>query len=113
MRDDRERLLDMQQAIQQIEKYAPTGTGRVEQNELVYIWILHHLLILGEAARAISAQFKDNHPEIPWSKIGGMRNVLVHHYFGVDVDIVGSVIDHDLPDLKRKIEAILRESGEV
>ncbi len=52
------------------------------------------------------------HPEIPWSQIIGMRNILAHRYFGIDVDIVWSAIEHDLPDLKSKLEVIWQEIDE-
>lgn len=66
MRDDRERLLDIQEAIEQIEKYAARGRETFERDELIQIWILHNLQILGEAARAISADLKQQHPEVSW-----------------------------------------------
>ena len=109
MRDDRERLLDIQEAIQRIEKYAAQGRKSFEHDELVQNWIVRHLKIIGEAARALPASFKDQYPEVPWSKIMGMRNVLVHDYFGIDIEVVWAVVEHDLPDLKRKIEAILQK----
>lgn len=49
--------------------------------------------IIGEAARALSSDLKDQHPEMPWSKIIGMRNILVHDYFGIDVDVVWAVVE--------------------
>lgn len=55
MRDDRERLLDIQEAIERIQKYAERGRETFERDELIQTWILHNLQILGEAARAISA----------------------------------------------------------
>ncbi len=79
MRDDRERLLDIQEALERIERYAAQGRESFEQNELIQTWILHHLQILGEAARAISTDFKQQHPEVAWPQIAGMRNILVHH----------------------------------
>jgi uncharacterized protein with HEPN domain len=107
VRDDRERLLDIQEAIDRIQKYAARGRETFEREELVQNWIVHHLQILGEAARSLSLVLKARHPEVPWAKIIGMRNVLVHDYFGMDADIVWSAVERDLPDLKRKVEAML------
>ena len=76
MRDDRVRLLDIQEAIERIEKYARQGHEAFEQEELIQTWIVHHLQIIGEAARTLSCDLKDQHPEMP-SKIIGMRNILV------------------------------------
>ena len=90
-----------------IERYAVHGRDAFESDELIQTWILHHLLILGEAATRISDEFKENHSEIPWPKIIGMRNILVHNYLGIDLDIVWSVIDKDLPELKLLIKAVL------
>lgn len=109
MRDYRERLLDILEAIERIEKYAAQGREDFENDELVQTWIVHHLQIIGEAARALPGNFIDQHPEIDWSEIIGMRNILVHNYFGVDVDVVWAVVERDLPDLKNKIQAILQE----
>lgn len=108
MRDDRERLLDIQEAIANIRKYARRGRDEFETEELIQTWIVHHLLILGEAVAALSGPFKEEHCDIAWSKIVGMRNVLVHNYFGIDLDVVWSVVEHDLPELQRYIEALLK-----
>lgn len=107
MRDDRERLLDIREAIERIQKYAVRGREAFEREELVQNWIVHHLQILGEAARSLSPALREQHPEVPWAKIIGMRNVLVHDYFGMDVDIVWSAVERDLPGLECKVEAML------
>ena len=112
MRGDRERLLDIQEAIQRIEKYAAQGREAFDRDELIQNWFVRHLQIIGEAVRAIPAEFKDRYPEIPWSQIMGMRNILVHDYFGIDREVVWSAVERDLPDLKRKIEAILKKLPE-
>jgi uncharacterized protein with HEPN domain len=107
MRDDRERLLDIQEAIERIEKYAARGRETFERDELIQVWILHNLQILGEAARAISDDFKQQHPEVSWQQIAGMRNILVHDYFGIDASIVWVVVERDLPALKEQVVAML------
>ncbi len=109
MRDDRERLLDLLEAITLIEKYASRGRVAFEGDELIQTWIVHHLQIIGEACRTLSSEMRDLHPEVPWAKILGMRNLLVHHYFGIDREAVWSVVERDLPGLKSKVEAILQD----
>ncbi len=109
MRDYNERLLDILEAIENIEKYASCGHEVFENDELIQTWIIHHLQILGEAAIALPDSFRKKYPEIPWSKIIGMRNILVHNYFGVDVDVVWAVVVNDIPDLKQKIENAVKE----
>ncbi len=68
--------------------------------------------VIGEAAKNISKELKDGHPEIEWLRIAGARDVMIHAYFKVDWDIVWNIIKTDVPDLKKKIEKILRELAE-
>ena len=109
MRPDRERLLDVTEAISRIERYAARGREAFEQDELIQTWIVHHVQVIGEACRGLSDPFKAEHPEVPWSDIVGMRNILVHRYFGIDRDALWAVVQRDLPDLKEKIGAVLRD----
>jgi uncharacterized protein with HEPN domain len=108
MRDYNERLLDILEAIENIEKYASLGHEAFEHDELIQTWIVHHLQIIGEAASALPDFFREKYPEVPWSKIIGMRNILVHNYFGIDVDVVWAVVVNDIPDLKQKIKNAIR-----
>ena len=73
MRDDQRRLLDIAEAIERIDKYASKGREAFEGDELIQNWIVHHLQVIGEAARAISSELKDEHNEMPWQHIEGMR----------------------------------------
>lgn len=109
MRSDRDRLLDVLEAIARIEKRAPTDKKTLEADELIQTWVLHHLRILGEEVRALSDDFRDAHPEFPWSGIIGMRNILVHHYFEIDADAVWSVLRIDLPRFKAMVSRALDE----
>ena len=110
MRSDHERLLDIQEAIQNIYKYADRGKDEFENDELIQSWIVRHLQIIGEASSRLSDGFRNSHPEIQWSKIIGMRNILVHDYFGIDKAIVWAAVKNELPSLKTHIEKIIAES---
>jgi uncharacterized protein with HEPN domain len=111
VRDDLERLLDIQEAISKIEKYAARGREAFERDELIQNWIVRHLQIIGEAARAISPAFQQQHHDWPWGPMTGMRNILVHHYFDIDTAVVWSVVEKDLSDLKNKVQAALQSTG--
>ncbi|MGB2936751.1 MAG: DUF86 domain-containing protein [Phycisphaerae bacterium] len=111
MKDDKERLRDILEAIGRIEKHAARGHAVLETDELVQVWMVHHLQVIGEAARRLSDDLRGRHPEIPWPQIIAMRNILVHDYFAVDLEEVWSAVERDLPDLKKKITAILDELG--
>jgi len=109
MRDDRERVLDIIEAIERIGKVSDRGRVFFYQDEMAQVWVIHHLQITGEAVRGITPEFKTAHPEIPWSDIIGMRNVLIHHYFGIDRDAVWKVVEHDLPVLKAQFSGLVRK----
>ena len=109
MTSDSDRLENILEAIEQIEKYALKGRKVFDSEELVQTWIIHHIQIIGEATRRLSEQMRSNYPDISWSAIIGMRHILVHDYFGVDLKEVWSTVEKDIPDLKAKIEAILKD----
>ena len=111
MRSDRQRLLDVAEAIEQIEKYADRGRQAFEADDLLQTFIVHHIQILGEACRSISPELRANNPQVPWSKIVGMRHILVHHYFRIDVGAVWNVVENEIPTLKSQIRHIVDELG--
>jgi len=99
-------------AIQSIEEFSE-GIGSVEDlrsRRLERAGIERMLTIIGEAAKMVSPEITREHPEIPWREAAGMRDKIVHHYFGVDYEAVFLTLDDDLPVLKQEIQSILSEA---
>ena len=112
MRSDRDRLLDIREAIAKIDQHTAPDIDAFADDEMQQVWVIYHLQIVGEAVYGLSQRFKANHPGISWEQIIGMRHVLVHGYFEIDLDIVWAVIEKDLPSLKIAIEAILLQPAD-
>jgi uncharacterized protein with HEPN domain len=107
MRSDQDRLADILRAIDKAERYKDAGEDRFLQDELLQVWALYHLQVIGEAARNLSAKLREEHAALPWPHIAGLRNVLAHEYFGVNLQQVLMVLKRDLPALRPEIEKIL------
>jgi len=103
-RDNRFRLQDILDAIDRISSYVEGMTyedflaDRKTQDA-----VTRNVEIIGEAARSLSEQFKQEHSSIPWQDIVDMRNVIVHHYFGILPDVVWDVIENELPTLRSQL----------
>lgn len=108
MRDPREPLRDMLEAIAAIERHLHHGKAVFEGDELLQGWFVRNLQILGEAARALPEDVRALAPDIEWSKIVGMRNVLVHGYFDIDTEIVWNAASRDAVAIKPRIERLLQ-----
>lgn len=72
--------------------------------------IIRSIEIIGEASKKLEEDFKSDHPEIEWKKMACTRDRVIHHYFGVDYDIIWDIIQTKLPDLQERIDAILSSS---
>jgi len=107
MRSPRERLLDILEAIARIERYVALGKVRFLEDELIQVWIVHHLERIGEAAARLGREFHEAHPQVPWREMVAMRNLLVHEYFSVDLEEVWETAVRDLPLLKAQIQTLL------
>jgi uncharacterized protein with HEPN domain len=99
------------EAISRIEKYSFNLTKTdFMKNELVQAGSIRELEIIGEATKHLSESFKSKYSDVPWKKISGMRDKLIHDYFGVDIDAVWETIQKDIPDLQKKIQAIMKKN---
>jgi uncharacterized protein with HEPN domain len=68
--------------------------------------VLHELLVLGEAVKRLSAGFRDEHADVPWKSIAGMRDRLLHGYDDADLELVWKTVDQDLPELITRLEGL-------
>lgn len=82
-------------------------------NPMMIDAVIRNLEIIGEASRNVSEDIRNKFPEIPWKQMIGLRNILIHEYFGVDESIVWQIIKNNLPDTKQSIEEAIREAGDI
>ena len=108
MRRDEAYLLDILIATRKALRFVEgVDWPAFQQNEMLQYAVVRPLEIVGEAARGVSKEMRESHPEVPWEKLIGMRNRLVHEYFRVDVETVWRTIQDDLPQLVRCIEPLV------
>jgi len=100
-------ISDIRECIRRIEKYTKEISKRVfESDEKTVDAVIRNLQVIGEAVSQLPKDFKDKYEDIPWRKIKGMRNKVVHEYFGVDWDILWDAIHDDIPELKKRISKV-------
>lgn len=92
-----------------IEQSQGLDVGRFLEDDTLRRAFVRSLEIVGEAAKRIPADFKDEHPEIEWRSMAGMRDRLIHGYFGVDYDLVWDVVETKIPDLARTVRKLLAD----
>lgn len=103
MKDTMKLLQDILQAVNAIEAYATPNYETFLADEKTQDAIMFNLVILGEAANRISQEFQEEHPEIPWSSMIGTRNIIVHGYDQVKLQIVWDIVSRDLSSLKSSL----------
>ena len=107
-RQDLELLRDIAEAVRRIENYLKgISYQKFSQDTKTQDAVVRNLEIIGEAVKNISTEFKKKHQQVEWAAIARMRDRLIHHYFGVNFEIVWDVVKEKLPELKLQIQAIL------
>jgi uncharacterized protein with HEPN domain len=96
------------ESIQLIEEYSQNiSATEFHSNRVVQDAIIRRLEIIGEAVKNLPAIFKHNHPEIPWKQMAGIRDILIHEYFDIDLSLTWAVVYRELPVVKQKLQEIL------
>ncbi|MGO9093866.1 MAG: DUF86 domain-containing protein [Bryobacteraceae bacterium] len=106
MRADRLRLLDAVEQIELISRFSQGGREAFFGDVLIQSAVLHRLALLGEACRGLSSTLRDSHPEVPWPQIIAFRNVVVHEYFGVDLELVWAIVTEHVAPLGEQLRSI-------
>lgn len=103
-RTDAELIEDIQEAIKRIETYTKAmNYEQFSDDTKVQDAVVRNLEIIGEAVKHLSPDFKKNHKDLDWKGIAGFRDRVIHHYFGVNWDIVWDVVRHKVPELKAQL----------
>lgn len=100
---------DILGAIGKIEAYTRGDWDEVLSQGIAIDAVLHNLTIIGEAAAKLPQRLKEQHPEVAWSEVRGFRNVVVHAYWKIDLEILEDVVRLELPKLKAQVDAILAD----
>ena len=79
------------------------------QNKIIQDAVSRRIEIIGEAVKNLPVEFTNTHKSIEWNLIAGMRDKLIHHYFGIDIEKIWGVIIKDLPELKKKLISIIEK----
>jgi len=109
-RDYRVYLDDALEAIRRIENYTrDLSFEAFSADEKTVDAVVRNLEIIGEAIKKVPAEVCSRHPNVEWKKISGLRDILIHHYFGIDLAIIWDIVSKKLPDLKDQIQRILSE----
>lgn len=107
-KDYRIYLEDIMAATAKIEKYLGKSTfEEFRKNELVIDGVTRNLEIIGEAVKRIPKDVKEKHPDVEWKKIAGLRDILIHEYSGIDLEILWDIVKNKLPELKNRVSIIL------
>ncbi len=104
---DQHRLKDILAAIEAIKSYGVSSYDELVADHKTQDAILYNLIIIGEAANQISDEFQEKHYTIPWSSMIGTRNIIVHGYDQVKLQIVWEILQRDLDHLKQEISAVV------
>ena len=110
-REDRSLLEDMLESLHRIEQFVQGLDYQAFLEDCkTQDAVVRNLEILGEATKLLNDSIKSRHPDIPWTHMARLRDRLIHHYFGINLDIVWDIIQTELPPLAKQIQEILNDT---
>ena len=106
-RDEGLYVADIRDAIDSILTYTVGGREAFFTNPMIQDAVVRNIEVIGEAVRGITDPVRNAHPDIPWAKLAGTRDRVIHGYFRVDLTIIWEIVESELPTLRQKIVALL------
>jgi uncharacterized protein with HEPN domain len=104
MKDDKLYLRHILEAIEKIESYTSVGRDSFMKTAIIQDAVIRNLEIIREASKQFSDSFKQRNADIPWRNVSELRDILIHHYMGVDLEKVWNVVEQNLPQLKQAVQ---------
>jgi uncharacterized protein with HEPN domain len=110
VKEDRIYLEHIRDCLNWIAEYTADGKTTFFADRKTQDAVIRNLEVIGEAAKQLSAEARAAQPSVPWKQIAGMRDVLIRHYFGVDLSIVWEVVEQHVPPLRRAVDQLLAQN---
>jgi uncharacterized protein with HEPN domain len=110
-RDERQRLEDVRDALEAIEghlEHSP-GEGGAQDDPMLRDALLFQFVVIGEAVKNLSDETRRSEPEVPWASVAGLRDLIAHEYFRIEMARIVEVVERDVPRLRAAIERLLGE----
>jgi len=113
MKDDQLYLIHILECIERIESYTQGGREAFQKSKMSQDAVIRNFEVMGEAAKNVSEATRRIHPKVPWKRIAGFRDVLIHDYLGVDLGEVWNIVEQHLPPLKQSVKEILKPGRKI
>jgi len=107
LKDERAYFLHVRDAVDRILSYTAGGRESFLRDSKTQDAVIRNLEIIGEAVKQVSEATRAAYADVPWKRIAGMRDKMIHEYFGVNLDLVWEVVERELPTLRSRVDEIL------